>query len=91
MYMMQYGMPTLSLWDGLQDFFDAVGSFFSTIWNFIEQAIEGIGLTLEWLQTAIPVNLLVVNSMPDLIVAACTLFIGIVVLRTIFGFWIGGS
>lgn len=84
-------VPTLSLWDGLQNAFDMIGSFFTTIWDFISQAVTGILLTLEWMNTAIPINFLVVNSMPHLIVAACTLTIGILVLRTIFGFWIGGG
>lgn len=88
---MQYGMTTLSLWDGLKDFFDGVIGFFEIVINFFSSMFEGIGLTIEWLNTAIPINFLVVNSMPDLIVAACTLVIGIIVLRQIFGFWIGGS
>ena len=91
MYSMQYGLTTLSLWDGLKDFFDSILGFFEMIGNFFVSMFEGITLTIEWIQTAVPINFLVVNSMPDLIVAACTLVIGIFVLRQIFGFWLGGS
>lgn len=89
--MMLNTLPTLSLWDGLADFFAPLITGIEMIWDFISNGIGGLRTFAAWLMNGGDFINVIIPLMPSIVTAGALATVAVLVLRQIFGFFIGGS
>lgn len=91
MTMMMYGFKTVSLWDGLVDLFSPLITGIEMIWDFISNGIDGLRTFAAWLMNGGDFINVIIPLMPSIVTAGALATVAVLVLRQIFGFFIGGS